>query len=130
REVRIAALADLHYDGGRPGSLHELFAEVHRVADVLALCGDMTTHGRPDQMKAFVDELAGVEVPVIAVLGNHDYETGNEKEITFVLCVADVHVLAGTHTVIEGVGFAGTKCFAGGFGRGPLGPFGERLIKD
>ncbi|HEX6307376.1 MAG TPA: metallophosphoesterase [Longimicrobiales bacterium] len=130
RSLRVAAIADIHFDGSRQGSLRELFGDIHRNADVLALCGDLTTHGRPEQMKSFVSELAGVEVPVVAVLGNHDCETGAEKECSDILCDAGVHVLDGTHIVIEGIGFAGTKGFAGGFGRGALGPFGERLIKD
>ncbi|HEX6133615.1 MAG TPA: metallophosphoesterase [Longimicrobiales bacterium] len=130
RNLRVAAIADIHFDGARQGSLRDVFADIHRNADVLALCGDLTTHGRPEQMKSFVDELAGVEIPVIAVLGNHDCETGAEQEVTDILGEAGVHVLDGTHIVIEGVGFAGTKGFAGGFGRGALGPFGERLIKD
>lgn len=130
RTLRIAALGDMHFDGAQHGALRELFAEIDRAADVLALCGDLTTHGRPEQMKAFVDELAGVEIPILTVLGNHDYESGAEEEVTRILCDAGVTVLDGTHTVIEGIGFAGTKGFAGGFGRGALGPFGEQLIKD
>lgn len=130
REIRIAAIGDLHFDGSRHGSLRELFADLHGNADILALCGDLTTHGSPEQMKAFVDELAGVEVPIVAVLGNHDFESGAEKQCSDVLCEAGVHVLDGTHIVIEGIGFAGTKGFAGGFGRGALGPFGEQLMKD
>lgn len=130
REFRIAAIGDIHFDGSRHGSLLELFADVHHNADILALCGDLTSHGTPDQMKAFVDELAGVEVPVVAVLGNHDHESGAEKEVHDILCNAGVHVLDGTHIVIEDIGFAGTKGFAGGFGRGALGPFGEQLMKD
>ena len=130
REFRIAAIGDIHFDGSRHGSLRELFADVHRNADVLALCGDLTTHGSPEQMKAFVDELAGLEVPIVAVLGNHDFESDSEDELSTILCDAGVHVLDGTHVVIEGIGFAGTKGFAGGFGRGALGPFGEKLMKD
>jgi Icc-related predicted phosphoesterase len=130
RELTIAAVADLHFDGSAHGQLRELFAEVQQSADVLALCGDLTTHGKPEQMRAFVDELAGVELPTVAVLGNHDWESGMEQECADILCDAGVHVLDGTHVVIEGVGFAGAKGFAGGFGRGALGPFGERLIKD
>jgi Icc-related predicted phosphoesterase len=130
RELRIAAIGDIHFDGSRHGSLRELFADIHRNADILVLCGDLTTHGQPEQMRAFVDELAGVEVPIVAVLGNHDCESSAEEEVTDILCAAGVHVLDGTHIVIEGVGFAGTKGFAGGFGRGALGPFGEKLIKD
>ncbi|HUF51949.1 MAG TPA: metallophosphoesterase [Longimicrobiales bacterium] len=129
REIRIAAISDVHYDGTHTGAMRELFAEVHKSADVLALCGDLTTHGRPEQMAAFIEELAGVEVPIVAVLGNHDYESGAEEACTRALSDAGVHVLDGTHVIIEGVGFAGTKGFAGGFGRGALGPFGEPLMK-
>jgi uncharacterized protein len=130
RTLRIAAVGDVHFDGTRTGSLRDTFADVHRNADVLALCGDLTTHGTPEQMKAFAGELAGVGIPIVAVLGNHDHESGHAEECTTILCDAGVQVLDGTNTVIEGVGFAGTKGFAGGFGRGALGPFGEQLIKD
>src|SRR5688572_32595373 len=81
-------------------------------------------------MKSFAEELAGIEIPIVTVLGNHDYEANEQEECTRVLCDAGVHVLDGTHVVIEGVGFAGTKGFAGGFGRGALGPFGESIIKE
>jgi len=130
RRVRIAAVGDLHFDGQRQGALRELFSEINRNADVLALCGDLTTHGRAEQMKGFVNELSGSDIPVVAVLGNHDCESNQEKECTDILCDAGVTVLDGTHIVVNGVGFAGTKGFAGGFGRGALGPFGEQLIKD
>lgn len=130
RELRIAALGDIHFDGSRHGTLRELFADIEKNAEILALCGDLTTHGAPEQMKAFVDELAGLEIPIVAVLGNHDFESAGEKECSDILCDAGVHVLDGTHIVLEGIGFAGTKGFAGGFGRGALGPFGEQLMKD
>lgn len=130
RGVRIAAVGDVHYDTSRQGALRELFEEVRHNADVLALCGDLTTHGQPEQMKGFVEEMAGADMPTVAVLGNHDYEAGRAEECTRILCDAGVTVLDGTHVVLEGVGFAGTKGFAGGFGRGALGPFGEQLIKD
>jgi Icc-related predicted phosphoesterase len=130
RQLRIAAVGDIHYESDRAGSLRDIFADIHRNADLLALCGDLTTHGRPEQMKAFVDELAGVQVPIVAVLGNHDYESGEHEECTAILCDRDVKVLDGTNTIIDGIGFAGTKGFAGGFGRGALGPFGEPLIKE
>jgi Icc-related predicted phosphoesterase len=130
RALRIAAIGDLHFDGSKTGALRDLFSDVHRNADVLALCGDLTTHGRPEQMRAFVNEVAGVQVPIVAVLGNHDHESSAAEECTEILCAAGVEVLDGTNVVIEGVGFAGTKGFAGGFGRGSLGPFGEELIKE
>jgi uncharacterized protein len=130
RTLRIAAVGDVHYDGTRSGSLRDIFGDVSRNADVLALCGDLTTHGRLDQMQGVVDELAVVQVPMVAVLGNHDHEAGHADECTTLLRDAGVQVLDGDGTVIEGVGFVGTKGFAGGFGRGALGPFGEQLIKD
>lgn len=130
RIVRLAAVGDLHFDGTSRGSFHELFAEANQRADVLVLCGDLTTHGKPEQMRGFVEELAGVSIPKVGVLGNHDFEDGAEKELAKILCDAGVEILDGTHVVIEGIGFAGTKGFAGGFGRGALGPFGETLIKS
>ncbi|MGH7504623.1 MAG: metallophosphoesterase family protein, partial [Longimicrobiales bacterium] len=130
RSVRIAAVGDLHFTGEGGGALRELFADVHRSADILVLCGDLTAHGTPEQMRGFVEELAGVKIPVVAVLGNHDCETGNEAVVSTILCDRGVHVLDGTHVVVDGVGFAGAKGFAGGFGRGALAPFGEPIIKQ
>ncbi|HEX6558840.1 MAG TPA: metallophosphoesterase [Longimicrobiales bacterium] len=130
RQVRIAAVGDLHYDQGRGTSYRNMFAAINKRADMLVLCGDMTTHGKPEQMQAFVEELAGLEIPIIAVLGNHDHEAGMAEELTEILKERGVHVLDGEYIEIDGVGFAGTKGFAGGFGRGALAPFGELLIKE
>jgi Icc-related predicted phosphoesterase len=130
RDLRVAAVGDIHFDGARSGALRDLFSDVHQSADVLVLCGDLTTHGRREQMQAFTEELAGVDIPIVAVLGNHDFENGENDACTEVLSEAGVHVRDGTNVVIDGVGFAGTKGFAGGFGRGSLGPFGEPLIKE
>jgi Icc-related predicted phosphoesterase len=130
REVRVAAIGDVHFDGTTRTELRSFMADIHHDADVLVLCGDLTTHGKPEQMKAFAEELASVTIPVVAVLGNHDYESGAEAEGTRILCDAGVQVLDGTTAIVHGIGFAGTKGFAGGFGRGALGPFGEQLIKD
>lgn len=130
REIRIAAVGDLHYDERRDTSFRDMFARVNQRADILVVCGDMTTHGKPDQMRSFVAELAGVEIPIVAVLGNHDHEGGMAEELKEILKERGVHVLDGDYVEIEGVGFAGTKGFAGGFGRGALAPFGELLIKE
>lgn len=129
RTVRIAALGDFHFDERARGSLSELFDRVSREADVLAMVGDLTTHGDPSQMEAFLSELASVRVPVVTVLGNHDHEHGAADELCDMLAEAGVTVLDGNAVVLEGVGFAGVKGFAGGFGRRALGPFGESLIK-
>jgi Icc-related predicted phosphoesterase len=129
--VRIAALGDLHY--GRttpPGSLQPLFAQISESADILALCGDLTDYGLVEEARGFVKELIpAVKIPIVGVLGNHDVESGQEAEIVKVLVDAGVTILDGETTEIHGVGFAGIKGFAGGFGRRALGPWGEDIIK-
>jgi Icc-related predicted phosphoesterase len=129
--VRLAALGDLHY--GRtsaPGSLQPLFAQINESADVLALCGDLTDYGLAEEARAFVKELQpAIKIPIVAVLGNHDYESNQQAEIAQILKDAGVTVLDGETTEIHGIGFAGIKGFAGGFGRRALGPWGEEIIK-
>lgn len=129
RALRIAALGDLHYDAERDHGLRQLLADVAEQADVLVLCGDFTTHGEPEQMRGFIAQLEGLTLPIVAVLGNHDFEHGREGELAEMLRDRGVHVLDGGSVVIEGVGFAGVKGFGGGFGRGSLGPFGEPEYK-
>src|SRR5688500_19732425 len=107
RELRVAAVGDLHFDTAHTGMMRALFADVHRSADVLALLGDMTTHGRPEQMRSFVNELAGVEVPIVAVLGNHDYEAGQHEECARILVDSDRKstCLNSSHLVSSYAGF-------------------------
>ena len=129
--VRIAALGDLHH--GRhvvQGSLQPLFAQITGAADVLVLCGDLTDYGLPEEARAIAREIStGLKIPVVAVLGNHDYESGQQAEITKILTDAGVSVLDGDSAEVDGIGFAGTKGFCGGFGRRALGPWGEDIIK-
>lgn len=129
RQVRIAVTADLHFEGPR-GAQRDFFADVHRDADILAIAGDLTTHGEADQARAFVEELEGVEIPIVTVLGNHDHKSGEAERVCEILQERGIHVLDGGNVVIDGVGFAGVKGFGGGFGRRMLGPFGEKLYKD
>ena len=126
----MAALSDIHL--GRAGygpPLQTLLASVPERADVLALCGDLTDRGDPDEARQLARALATVGVPVVAVLGNHDYESGKASEVNHILCEAGVQVLDGDAVEIHGVGFAGVKGFCGGFGRRALGPWGEEIIK-
>lgn len=107
-----------------------MFTQISQTADVLLLCGDFTDYGLPDEARILARELtSSVNIPVIAVLGNHDYESGRQDEIRQILVDAGVSVLDGEATEVHGVGFAGVKGFAGGFGRGALGPWGEQIIK-
>jgi Icc-related predicted phosphoesterase len=128
--LRIAAMGDLHVSKHSQGAFQPLFSQISDVADVLALCGDFTDYGLPDEARVLVRELtAAMKIPVIAVLGNHDYEGGRPDEIRQILMGGGVTVLDGEATEVHGVGFAGVKGFAGGFGRGALGPWGEHAIK-
>jgi Icc-related predicted phosphoesterase len=129
--VRIAAIGDLHYGrNAAQGSLQILFTQITDSADILVLCGDLTDYGLADEARALAREItAGVKIPVVGVLGNHDFEAGQQAEISKILIDAGVAILDGDSTEIHGVGFAGIKGFAGGFGRRALGPWGEEIIK-
>jgi Icc-related predicted phosphoesterase len=128
--VRIAALGDLHYTRSSQGSIQPILAQLAEVADVLVLCGDLTDYGSAEEARALARELTGsVKVPIVSVLGNHDYEGGQQEEIRHILTDAGAIVLDGDTCEVHGVGFAGVKGFAGGFGRGTLGPWGEQAVK-
>ena len=127
--LKVAGLGDLHVSEERPQSWRELFTEVSQKADVLALCGDLTDLGRPREAEILAQDLKACSIPVVAVLGNHDYECGHVEEVGRILRQAGVRLLDGSGCEIKGVGFVGVKGFAGGFGRRMLGAFGEEAIK-
>jgi Icc-related predicted phosphoesterase len=130
KTVRIAALADIHYKKTPEESFQPIFVEISKKADVLLLCGDLTDYGLPEEAELVVKDLATVSIPVLAVLGNHDYESGREGEVRDVLAKGNVKVLDGESAIVAGVGFAGAKGFCGGFGRRMLEPWGELAIKN
>lgn len=128
--LRIAAVSDIHYTKTAQGSLQPLFAEITDGADILVLPGDLTDYGLAEEARVLARDLtASVKIPIVAVLGNHDYEAGEVDEVKEILGGAGVHVLDGDAVEVLGIGFAGVKGFAGGFGRGALGPWGETMIK-
>lgn len=128
--VRVAAIGDVHCSPTCRGVLQAILAQVAESADVLALCGDLTNHGTPEEAHALVHELSAVgSLPVVAVLGNHDYEAGQVDEVRRIVTGAGVHLLDGSFVEIKGVGLVGAKGFAGGFERGTLSAFGEPAIK-
>jgi uncharacterized protein len=96
---------------------------------VLVLAGDLTNYGQPSEMEPLVNALVRLRVPTIAVLGNHDFESGQEQELMKMMSAGGIKVLDGSAYERDGVGFAGTKGFVGGFGRGVLTAFGEPEIK-
>jgi Icc-related predicted phosphoesterase len=128
--VRFAAVGDLHCTEASGGTLRHFFAQATEAADALMLCGDLTDYGTVKEAKVLADELSVVSVPVIAVLGNHDYESGVPDEVRRTLQGAGVHVLDGEAVEVHGIGIAGAKGFAGGFGRASLGSWGEPAIKQ
>jgi Icc-related predicted phosphoesterase len=127
--VRIAAVGDLHCPRIPLTVIQPVFAHVAPRADVLLLCGDLTDHGTEDEARLLAKELTAAKIPTIAVLGNHDYEAGKPEMVTNVLREVGVHVLDGDSVEIAGIGFAGVKGFAGGFGERALQPWGEPSIK-
>lgn len=128
-KTRIAAVGDIHVRETDSGKLKEFFTQVSEKADVLLLCGDLTDTGRVEEAEVLAEELRACSIPVVAVLGNHDYERANHEEIRKTLVKANVHMLDGDSVVFGDVGFAGVKGFGGGFDKGMLGMFGEQMIK-
>lgn len=126
---RIAAVGDIHVRDSDKGKWTEFFREVSKNADVLLICGDLTDTGDEVEAQVLADELKACTVPVVAVLGNHDFEKGRHKLIRQVVQNENVHVLDGEAIVIGGVGFAGVKGFGGGFDRHMLSMFGEGAMK-
>jgi Icc-related predicted phosphoesterase len=129
QSVRIAAVADLHCSRHAQGAFQPLFAYVAEQADVLLLCGDLIDYGQPEEAQLLVKELGTVKLPILAVMGNHEYESEQSEQVAKIFCDAGVVVLDGDAYEVHGVGFAGVKGFGGGFGRAALQPWGEPTIK-
>src|SRR5204862_7951960 len=117
RALRIAATADLHYGKHSRGTLHEAFAEISSSADILLLCGDLTDYGLPEEAEELVADIrAAVRIPMLGVLGNHDFESGQAELVCKVLDDAGVNVLDGEAIEIGGDGFAGVISLGSGLG--------------
>ena len=128
--VRIAAVADIHYNKSSQGTLQALFAHANEHADVLVLAGDLTDYGLAEEAKVLAKDLtSSLRIPAVGVLGNHDFEASEEKDIVRTLQDAGVRILDGDAWEVHGVGFAGVRGFCGGFGRGALAAWGEPVIK-
>jgi Icc-related predicted phosphoesterase len=129
--TRLAAVGDLHVKKTSDGALRPLLAPVNDEADMLLLCGDLTDYGVEEEAVILARELkAAVRIPIVAVLGNHDYESGQSDLVCRILTDIGVRVLNGETCEIDGIGIAGAKGFSGGFGRATLGAWGEPAIKQ
>ena len=130
KKKRIAAMGDLHVHLNDNGRYSGLFREISEVADILVLCGDLTDTGSPEEAKILAEDLKSCTIPVVGVLGNHDFEQGKEQEIIEILQSQTVCILEGGSTIIEDIGFVGLKGFCGGFGKYLLSAWGEKIVKD
>jgi len=125
----VAAVGDLHCTKGSQGFLQPLCARVAETADMLLLAGDLTNAGLPEEAQVLARELAGMRVPTVAVLGNHDFESDKSDEVVRILTDGGIAVLDGEAHEIGDVGLAGVKGFGGGFGQRALAPWGEAIVK-
>ena len=128
--TRVAALGDLHCTKTSHGVFQPLFAKAAEAAEVVLIAGDLTDYGLPEEARVLAKELSGIRVPVAAVLGNHDLESGKGDEVRQILTDAGIVVLDGEVCEMHGIGIAGAKGFGGGFGKHALGPWGETIIKQ
>ncbi|MGH9479462.1 MAG: metallophosphoesterase family protein, partial [Terriglobales bacterium] len=128
--MRLAAVADLHCGVNDRERIRERLNALPPRADVLLLGGDLTNYGRPEEMDVLISQLLRLRLPIISVLGNHDYESGQQGELLRMLREVGIKTLDGEPYERDGVGFAGVKGFCGGFGRGELTAFGEPEIKS
>ncbi len=127
--MRIAAIADLHFSHQGYDRFRDQMSPVRDEADVLVLAGDLTNFGEPQEMESLMNALVRLRIATVAVLGNHDYESGRAGELMKMMTDQGVKVLDGTAYERDSVGFAGVKGFGGGFGRGALTAFGEPEVK-
>jgi len=130
KAVRVAALGDTHCTRTAQGAFQPLFSRIAETADILLIAGDLTDYGLPDEARVLAKELAPVRIPMAAVLGNHDVESGKADEVRQILTDAGLVVLDGDACELQGIGVAGVKGFGGGFGKRALGPWGESIIKQ
>lgn len=129
-KVRVAAMGDLHVHEKSSTPYKDIFIEISQKADVLALCGDLTHLGLPSEAERLADDLRNCRIPIVAVLGNHDFQSGRVDDVKRILREGNVTILDDEETLeVKGVGFAGVKGFGGGFDRHMLTSFGEDAIK-
>jgi Icc-related predicted phosphoesterase len=132
-EVRVAACADVHCRADGPNPAVEALARAGEDADVLVIAGDLTTYGRPEDAEPLAEVCRGLDIPVFAVLGNHDLHSDKGAEVTAVLREGGVQVLDRSFAIesVNGidVGIVGVKGFVGGFPGSHLPDFGEPSLR-
>ena len=132
--IRIAAAGDIHCSEPLREHIAHAFEQVAEQADLVLLAGDLTTHGEPEQAAVLADACRGLEIPVLAVLDNHDYHANRCDEVRAVLSEGGIRVLQRDFAIHEvkglEVGIVGVKGFVGGFPGSELPDFGEPLLRE
>lgn len=128
-KIRIAAIGDLHMQQGLSGNYYQMFESISQNADILLICGDLTANGFTNEAKMLAEELTPCKIPILGVLGNHDYANGQQHEIKEILS-PQVFFLDNQLYTYKQIGFAGAKGFGGGFNKHLLTPFGEGVLKQ
>src|SRR5262249_52852475 len=132
RLIRVAAAGDIHAGSAERDRVAEAFRRVEDQSDLILLAGDLTQHGQVDEVCVVADACRELQVPVVAVLGNHDWHSDRPADLARALAEAGV-VVDRTHTILPvagvSVGVAGVKGFVGGFGN-EWANFGEPLFRD
>jgi Icc-related predicted phosphoesterase len=132
KKIRIAALGDIHMEENKVGKYKDLLSEISHNADLLCLCGDLTDHGLATEAQLLAEEFTACSIPVVGVLGNHDYDKDMQRDIIKILA-PKIHILNGTYTEINGIHFAGVKGFGGGFAPmmwGRIGEYAQKVFYD
>lgn len=130
KKTTIAAISDIHVGESSRGEFQELFKKISSQADFVVICGDLTQRGTMNETEVLAEELKAFTIPVITVLGNHDFEAGQQGEMVKYLQERGIIVLQGEHYELQNVGIAGVKGFCGGFANYSLAAWGEKIIKD
>ena len=132
--IRIAAAGDIHCSEPLRDRIVGAFAELQGTVDLVLLAGDLTTHGEPEQAAVLADAVRDLGIPVVAVLGNHDYHANRCDEVGEILREAGIRLLARDFAILElngsEVGVVGVKGFVGGFPGAELPDFGEPLLRE
>jgi Icc-related predicted phosphoesterase len=131
--LRIAAAGDMHCQASRAAEARAAFASLDGQIDLLLLAGDLTTRGEPEQAAVLAEACRGLDVPIYAVWGNHDWHSDQTQQMRAILEDAGITILdRDTATVCIGrteIGIVGLKGFIGGFPGSHLPDFGEPLLR-
>jgi Icc-related predicted phosphoesterase len=131
--IKVAAAGDVHAGGPGDERFAAVFADAGREADLILLAGDLTLHGEPSEAAALIEAVRDVDVPIFAVLGNHDWHGNRCDELVAALAEAGIRVLDKESASVDldgaSVGVAGVKGFVGGFPDASLPDFGEPSLR-